>query len=244
MVVLALDTTTRAGSVAIVIDDRIVDERVGDDRRTHAERLPAELLAVAADNGVALPDVGLFAVACGPGWFTGLRIGIATIQGLALVTGRRIAAISALEAMAAIASRSAAPDTLVAAWMDAHRRDIFAALYRVAAGSPFDPARLQLVDPPTVEAPVAVLARWRERLRDADAIFVGDGAVMYGDVIASVAATARVTAQPMLAGAIGRLATARARSGEAIEPGDVRPLYVRRPDAETARERAAATRRP
>src|SRR5437762_8938463 len=86
MIVLALDTTTRAGSVALVADDRIVDERPGDERRTHAERLPAELVAIANEHQIALADVNLFAVAAGPGSFTGLRIGIATMQGLAFTT--------------------------------------------------------------------------------------------------------------------------------------------------------------
>src|SRR5438046_705271 len=88
--VLALDTTTRAGSVALVEDGRVLDERAGDATRTHAERLPAELLARLDAGDLTLADVDLFAVASGPGSFTGLRIGIATMQGLAFVGGRRI----------------------------------------------------------------------------------------------------------------------------------------------------------
>src|SRR6476659_2109290 len=117
MKVLALDPTTRAGSVALVEDDRIVDERGGDGARTHAERLPAEITAVAGANHLALADVDLYAVASGPGSFTGLRIGIATIQGLAFVHGRRVVALPALEALAQIASLDVAPGTLVTAWM-------------------------------------------------------------------------------------------------------------------------------
>src|SRR6266403_62552 len=104
MKVLALDTTTRAGSVALVEDDRIVDERGGDGARTHAERLPAEITAIAGANQLALSDVDLYGVASGPGSFTGLRIGIATIQGLAFVHNRRIVGIPALEALAHAAS--------------------------------------------------------------------------------------------------------------------------------------------
>src|SRR5256885_1879850 len=74
MRVLALDSTTRAGSVAIVDDDAVVDERAGDATRSHAERLPAEILALADANHTAIPSVDLFAVASGPGSFTGLRI--------------------------------------------------------------------------------------------------------------------------------------------------------------------------
>src|SRR3954447_7632513 len=98
MKALALDTTTRAGSVALVVDDVIVDERSGDGSRTHAERLPRELVDVAEANNVRLSDVDFYGVAAGPGSFTGLRIGIATVQGLALVNRRRIVGVSALEA--------------------------------------------------------------------------------------------------------------------------------------------------
>src|SRR6266508_3210490 len=131
MRVLALDTTTRAGSVALVADDEMVVERSGDARRTHAERLPGDILALLSDMGLTPSDVDLFAIASGPGSFTGLRIGIATIQGLAFVTRRRVVGVPALDALAQLASRDAGPGGIVAAWMDAHRREVFAALYRV-----------------------------------------------------------------------------------------------------------------
>src|SRR5512135_3421143 len=114
MRVLALDSTTRAGSVALVDDDRVVDERAGDGSRTHGERLPAELAAL----GAPWPTVDVFAVAAGPGSFTGLRIGIATMQGLALVTGRRVVGVSTLDALAQIASADLAPGAFVASWAD------------------------------------------------------------------------------------------------------------------------------
>src|SRR5438093_568454 len=100
MRVLALDTTTRAGSVALVEDDQILGVSDGDATRTHAERLPGEILAMADRHHVAMSEVDVFAVASGPGSFTGLRIGIATIQGLALATRRPVVAVSALDALA------------------------------------------------------------------------------------------------------------------------------------------------
>src|SRR5262245_22531746 len=99
MRVLSLDTTTRSSSVALVEDERVVCQIEGDPSLTHAERLPGDLIRTLESAGVALAAVDLFAVAAGPGSFTGLRIGIATIQGLAFVAGRRIVAISALEAL-------------------------------------------------------------------------------------------------------------------------------------------------
>src|SRR4051812_31583339 len=130
MRVIALDTTTRAGSTALIDGDRVVDERPGDGARTHALRMPAEIVEIAAANGWALSDADLFAVASGPGSFTGLRIGIATIQGLAFVHGRRVVAVPALVALAHAAARGLPDGAVIGVWMDAHRGDVFAALYR------------------------------------------------------------------------------------------------------------------
>src|SRR5258708_26525909 len=116
MRVLALDTTTRAGSVALVENDRVVEERAGDASRTHGERLPAELAAL----GAPWPTIDVFAVASGPGSFTGLRIGIATMQGLALVAGRPVVGVSALEALAHLAGADAPPGPLFPPWIAPH----------------------------------------------------------------------------------------------------------------------------
>ena len=141
MRVLALDTTTRAGSAALVEDDRVIDERSGDGARTHALRLPAEIVALAEANGWPLSAIDLYAVASGPGSFTGLRIGIATIQGLAYVHGRRVVGVPALDALAHAGSADLREGALIAAWMDAHRGDVFAALYEVADARLFSRTR-------------------------------------------------------------------------------------------------------
>jgi tRNA threonylcarbamoyladenosine biosynthesis protein TsaB len=232
MRVLALDTTTRAGSVALVEDDRIVDERAGDGSRTHALRLPGELLAVLDAARLTAADVDVFAVAAGPGSFTGLRIGIATMQGLALVTGRRIVAVSALEVLAHIASTDRPEGALIGAWMDAHRLDVFSATYRICDRPPFDLSRLEEVDPPQVGRAGTILARWVDERR-LPSVIVGDGALLYADAIGHLS---EATAAPTLAGAIGRLAVSHARQGRTLAPAAIQPFYIRRPDVEITRE--------
>jgi tRNA threonylcarbamoyladenosine biosynthesis protein TsaB len=234
MRVLALDTTTRAGSVALVEDDRIVDERRGDAARTHALRLPAEITSLLEAHGVALADIDLYAVAPGPGSFTGLRIGIATIQGLASVHARQVVAIPALDALARLDSVDAPPETVIAAWMDAHRGEVFAALYRVTDAAAFGQGRLVQLEGPTVGLPAATLTRWAAQLEIVPDRFSGDGAVLYAAEIRAAAPGARVVAAPLLAGAIGRLALAR--RSEALDPGTIRALYIRRPDVEIVRD--------
>ena len=234
MRVLALDTTTRAGSAALVSDDRVVDERSGDGSRTHALRLPGELLALADANGWPLPQIDLYAVASGPGSFTGLRIGIATMQGLALVHGKRIVGVPVLDALAQAAAGDVPEGAVIAVWMDANRHDVFAALYRVTAASAVALAQIIEVEGATVGSPASTLARWQGRGEEYPSVFVGDGAALYAAAIESASPRARILPSPVLAGMIGRLAIARA--SEALDPGSVRPLYVRRPDVEITRD--------
>src|SRR5438128_3217885 len=114
MKVIALDTTTRTGSAALIADGRVIEERAGDSARTQAERLPGEVMALAASHHVALAEIDMFAVATGPGSFTGLRIGIATVQGLAAVQRRRIVGVSTLDALAHAESQRVSAGTPIA----------------------------------------------------------------------------------------------------------------------------------
>jgi len=245
MVVFSLDSTTRAGCVALIVaQDRggpIVDERPGDPGRTHAERLPSDAVALLAAHGLTPADVDLFAVASGPGLFTGLRVGIAAMQGFALATGKPMAGVSALDALGQLASRDCAPRTRVAAWMDAHRRDVFTALFEVGTGPLFSGERLIEREGATVGDPGDTLERWK-LMGGEPAVFAGDGARRYQDAIAQRFPGAIVAPETPLAGAIALIALERARRGEVVGPAGIQPLYVRRPDAELAREHAVADR--
>ena len=240
MRVLALDTTRRDGSVALIDGDRVLDERRGDSSRTHAERLPQDILTLLDAHDMQLSDIDLFAVASGPGSFTGLRIGIATIQGLAFVRRRRVVAVSALEALAHTAAVGLDTGGIVGVWIDAQRRDVFSALYEIAPAPPFDASRLVEIEAPAVRDPGATLSAWEPRLQGR-VVFVGDGASQYGDLIRSAQREATLLESPVLAGTIGLVAVSRAAAGQSLEPAAVRPLYVRRPDAEVDRDRRALT---
>jgi tRNA threonylcarbamoyladenosine biosynthesis protein TsaB len=233
MRVLALDTTARALSAAVVEDDQVRAEHVGDATRSHAERLPAALLDVVAAAQIELASIDVYAVAAGPGSFTGLRIGIAAMQGLAFVAGKRIVAVSTLDALAQAAAADAPDGATIAAWIDAHRRDVFAALYRVSSAPRFTRGRIVALAAPSVDDPDAVLAQWEMK----PDVFIGSGVGRFAAVIAGRAPRARVLDAPPLAAVIGRVAIDLARAGQTVDPAGVQPVYVRRPDAEIARER-------
>ncbi len=125
MLVLALDTTTSSGSCALARDGRVVCEQVNDAPNAHAERLPGDLMSLLDGANLRLADIDIFAVATGPGSFTGLRIGIATMQGLAFAEGKPLIGVSGFDALVRIAGTH----ERVATWVDAWRGEVFAALY-------------------------------------------------------------------------------------------------------------------
>jgi tRNA threonylcarbamoyladenosine biosynthesis protein TsaB len=170
----------------------------------------------------SVSDVDLLAVAAGPGSFTGLRVGIATMQGLAMAIGRRIVAVSALDALA---RAGAGGDRPVAAWIDAQRGEVFAALY--------DPTGSRAVTDPTAMSPARTLDGWAGL--DAGPLrFIGDGAVRYAEIIRTrMESVTEIVEAPPLAPVIGRLASSAPH--RAVLPHAVVPIYIRRPDAELAR---------
>lgn len=220
MIVLSLDTTTRAGSAAVIRDGEVLQELTGNPALSHGERLPADLIRLLDGAGIPVASIDLFAVAAGPGSFTGLRVGIATIQGLAMAAGRSVVPISVLEALA-----HAAGPTLAAAWMDAQRGQVFGALYGAD--------RHALVEP-SARPPAETLDAWRDLAGLSSATFIGDGAVRYADAVRErLGPDVVILPSPPLAGVIGRMAGAD--PSRAVLPHAVVPIYVRRPDAEIAR---------
>jgi tRNA threonylcarbamoyladenosine biosynthesis protein TsaB len=228
LIILSLDPTTRAGSVAALRDTDVLAELTGDPERTHGERLPEDLMRVLRAASLRIEEVELFAVAAGPGSFTGLRVGIATAQGLAMARARRVVAVSALEALARAAADQGAP---IAAWMDAQRGEVFSELYTTDARTTIGAAESVL--------PGTLLDRWRHGVDGATPVFVGDGAVRYRtDITAALGEATRILHPPPLAGLIGHIAASHPE--RAVLPHAVVPIYIRRPDAELARTRRAA----
>ena len=228
MIVLALDTTTKGGSIAVVHDEVVRVEQAGDPEVTFGQRLPAELTKVLEQAGVRIDDIDLFAVAAGPGSFTGLRVGIATVQGLAMAQGKRVVAVSALEALARAATNA---DHTIAAWMDAQRGEVFAALYARDGRD--------LLVPPVSAPPRAVLDAWTESAPAGPRIFIGDGAIRHQEFLRQeIGSHARIIAPPPLAGIIGQIAVED--PGRADLPHAIVPIYVRKSDAELARARRVA----
>ena len=231
MWILALDTSTRGGSAAIARDGDVVASLRGDPSRTHGERLPNDLIGLAGAAGVALAGIDCYAVAVGPGSFTGLRVGIATVQALALAAGRPVVPLSTLDVLARIGAdagpQEQAADGRVVVWMDGQRQEIFGGLYRADGRAS--------LDEPRVGPAAALLDYWTPLLANRSVTVIGDGIEVTRDLLdARLGSRANLREPPPLAPAMIRLAVEAVDT--AVEPHAVQPLYVRRPDAVRARE--------
>ncbi len=232
MVILALDTSTRDGSLALARGDSVVATASGDAARTHGERLPGDLAALVAGAGLTFADIDRFAVAVGPGSFTSLRVGIATVQALALVHGRLVAPVSTLDAVARSQRGASSRIERILVWMDGQRDDVFAALYARAGVD-----AVECLHGPRVGSATDILDAWADQLSEHRVGVIGNGvASARGELETRLGPEAELeTALPPLAPTIARMA-ADPRC-ESVVPHAVQPLYVRRPDAVLARER-------
>ena len=250
VLILALDTTSAGGSLALARDGRLLDETTGDSSLTHGTRLPGELQALLGRYGLKTDAVDRYAVAAGPGSFTGLRVGIATIQGLALAHDRRVVAISVLDTLVEVAARlladrSAPGPDLIAPWVDAKRGEVFSALYEwLPAEDAADtqrPAadRWRVALEPVAVPPAVLLDSWSDTLATHRVWVIGNGVAGCRSLLAGRLGpgSRMIHETPPLAGVMAVMASLEPWRRQAVAPHALRPIYVRRPDAELARDR-------
>ncbi|MBI2218114.1 MAG: tRNA (adenosine(37)-N6)-threonylcarbamoyltransferase complex dimerization subunit type 1 TsaB [Candidatus Rokubacteria bacterium] len=224
MRLLAVETSTLAGGVALLDGDRLVGEYVLDVRVTHSERLMVAVDRVLGDARWTVHDLEALAVAVGPGSFTGLRIGLGTVKGLAVATGVPVAAVPTLDAMAASLPFAALP---VCPVIDARKGEVYASRYR------WDASRMRREWDYLALAPDELAARI-----DTPTILVGDAATTIRSPWARVAPPARRAPSP---GCVGQLGLERLRRGECVPAADLVPLYLRPSEAELKRRGVAVS---
>jgi tRNA threonylcarbamoyladenosine biosynthesis protein TsaB len=220
---LAVDTSTQEGSVVVLCAGELAAERVRVTKAVGPE-LIAEIEAALAAAGLGLADVDAFACGVGPGAFTGLRVGLATVKGLAYALARPLAGVPSLEALA-LRARPFASEAVVAPVLDARRGEVYAAAFNACGERVLDER---------ARAPEAL----GEELRalDCDVRTVGGGAVLLESRIAVAPLSQPGLASPHAA-EVARIAAAAwphgACTGEALF--DLAPIYVRPADAEAPR---------
>ncbi|HSA58226.1 MAG TPA: tRNA (adenosine(37)-N6)-threonylcarbamoyltransferase complex dimerization subunit type 1 TsaB [bacterium] len=212
MKTLGIETSTLTGSVALVEDGRLLGETTLSVSVRHSERLMPAIEHLLRDAEVAPSEIDLFAVAEGPGSFTGLRIGIAAAQGLALAHGRPVAGVSTLKGLA---MNAAVFPGLVVPLLNAFRGEVYFGVYRMEGGRPV----------PVQEDAVLPVAAFLERFRslEGDTLFLGDGVgLLKGDGDPMKGRMAPALFDAPRAANIALLA-------EGSSPSAVLPRYLRKP---------------
>jgi len=221
---LAVETSTLSGGAALLDGERVVGEYVLDVRVTHSERLLTAIDQLLTDAGWSARDLEGLAVAVGPGSFTGLRVGLSTVKGLALALSIPVAAVPTLDAMAATLPFAALP---VCPVLDARKREVYASLYRwdgLAMRREWDYLAIAPDD----------LAR---RL-DEPVILLGDGADAIDSPFARRVRPPRRGPAPAVVGALGQ---ARLALGDTVPVAELAPIYLRPSEAELKRRGAAVS---
>ncbi|MFQ5521429.1 MAG: tRNA (adenosine(37)-N6)-threonylcarbamoyltransferase complex dimerization subunit type 1 TsaB [Candidatus Methylomirabilia bacterium] len=230
MRILAVETSTPAGGAALLDGERLVGEYMVNIRATHSERLLAAVDQLLHDARWAPGDLEGLAVAVGPGSFTGLRIGISTVKGLALALAIPVAAVPTLEALAWGLPFAREP---VCPILDAKKGEVYTALFH------WEGDRLTRDWEDSAESPEALCHRLAGPV-----IFVGDGVFAYGALLqaklglrATFAPPSRRLPSPACVGQVGQ---ARLIAGERTDPRALTPRYLRPSEAELKRRRGLA----
>ncbi len=228
VLILALDTCDARGGVALLRDESLLHAAPHTTTEDYSSWLLPAIASVLAPSKLILDDIDLYAVAAGPGSFTGVRVGLVTVKAWSEVHGRPIAAVSRLEAVAAQSTRSSA---YVAAFIDARRNQIFAALYRRQA-----PALLERVDDEMVIPPDKFL-EWclaNAGSQEIDWLSTDPNCLTQTSQWSS-RLTANETVQeisPLLAPRIGEIGYRLALRNQLTDALSLDANYVRRSDAE------------
>ena len=221
MILLAVDTSTTSCSVAVLKNRQLVSETTYTAGKTHSRHLMSIVAQTLAACGWGPRDLDGFAVSRGPGTFTGLRIGISTIKGLALSARKPVVGISSLRALAFPLADLVCP---VVAMIDARRGEVYANQYHPVRGE-FD-----AVGPASVAAPESLA-----RVIPPDAVLVGSGALQYRDVFADHCPGARVAGalqHIVRASSVGMLALQRFEQSDVDAVENLVPEYIRKSDAQ------------
>lgn len=209
MRVLSVETSTLAGGVALLDGERLVGEYVVDVSVTHSERLMATIDRVLQDARWRADDLQGLAVAVGPGSFTGLRIGVSTVKGLAFALDLPVAAVPTLDALASRLPFAALP---VCAVLEARRDEVYACRYR------WDGTAMRREWEYLALSPATLGARLVE-----PTILVGGGAPAIASPHARLAPPPLHVPSPAAVAWLGR---ERLRAGDVVKPAELTPLYL------------------
>lgn len=224
MKILALDTSAIAASVALCEDEALLGEYTLQNGNTHSETLLPMIEHILSQLKLTARDIDLFALSAGPGSFTGVRIGTATVKGLAFQSQKPCIGVSTLEALA---ENLTLADGLVCPVMNARRDQVYTALFRSVNGS----LERLLPDAPLSIAELdRILSEYTEPVR-----LCGDGYEIVLQRLTHPTLPTPVRLRPQSAYSVAQVAKRLYDRGVRTSDADLTPVYLRLPQAERER---------
>lgn len=222
MKILAIETSTMLGGVAIMDEEGLIAEIRLNVKSTHSERLMRGVDLALRLAELQTSDIDVYCISIGPGSFTGLRIGLSTVKGFAFATGKPVVAVPTLDAFAWNLPFSVYP---VCPMLDARKKEVYTALYKWGEGE------FKKIIPESSAGP-------DEFIRDikGPVIFLGEGARLYRETLLSIMGRNAIFAPPdrdvPSAASVAHLGLKKALLGEFSDPVTLTPFYIRKSEAE------------
>ncbi len=230
MKILAVDTSSIVATAAIIDDHKLICEYILNNKKTHSQKIMPIINEILQSSELGINDIDLFAAANGPGSFTGLRIGVATIKGLAHATQKPVVGVSTLEGLAYNIPFS--PHALYPI-MDARREQVYNAVYKWESGN------LVSIEGPRAISIDALIEEIREK--NEMVVFNGDGVNPFMDILKSklrdLCMFAPLSYRMQRASSIAELALIKAQHGETESYETFAPFYLRKSQAEREYEK-------
>jgi tRNA threonylcarbamoyladenosine biosynthesis protein TsaB len=235
MKVLALESSSMVAAAAIVDEYKLIAEYILNHKKNHSQKLMPLVEEVMESAELTPQDIDVYAVAHGPGSFTGLRIGVSTVKALAQASGKPVVGVSTLDALA---FNLPFCDGLICPILDARREQVYTSVYR------WEKEQLQRIDE-YMAIPVDELIQ-RLKSKSEKILFNGDGVFVYRDIIMkelrSSACFAPPTCALQRASSVAWLGLQKALKGETQSYLNLEPFYIRKSQAEQRLEALCAVK--
>ncbi|MBE6063166.1 MAG: tRNA (adenosine(37)-N6)-threonylcarbamoyltransferase complex dimerization subunit type 1 TsaB [Clostridium butyricum] len=228
MITLAVDSSSKVATVALMQDNRLLGEITLNDKREHSVILMSIITDLLKHNNLTISDINGYVVSKGPGSFTGLRIGMATVKGLSFGTGKPYVSVSSLDALALNASNF---DGLICPIMDALRHSVYTCLYKSNQNTDGTPELEKLMDYTDLDIDnlIELIKSKNEKV-----IFIGDGLDKYKDYLKENCPNCYFTPAHqniIRASSLGEIGTKLLMNGQYDDPNST-PFYLKKPQAE------------
>ena len=225
MRILALESSAGAASACVMEDGKILGEYFVNIKQTHSQTLMVMAQGVLQSTNVPLSSIDLFAVSAGPGSFTGVRIGVACVKGMAMAEQKPCAGVSTLAAMAENLTDLTG---IICCVMDARCQQVYNALFQLEDG---------IVTRLTEDRAISIAELAEECTAMQETVYlVGDGAALCDRSAEFMAlSNVRLVAEPVRyqrSSGVARVAMEIAAAGETVSAAELLPIYLRLPQAE------------